>query len=170
MGGQQGHSMDLAERESQLFLKLKLKTILTSKVLDLINPMEPTDPMMPVDPMEPVETMKSDLMNPADLMEIVDSVKPENTLDLEDPMVSIDLVEREAQNNLQVLKLKSILKAKLAKIVDPMKLDDLLELVDSIKFGQAEEPIGEMDLAEMEPADFMNPADLMAPVDEMQVL
>merc|ERR1711997_1272821 len=115
--GQQGQSLDLAERESQLFLKLKFKTILTSKVLDLINPMEPTDPMMPVDPMEPVEPMKSDLMNPADLMEIVDSVKPENTLDLEDPMVSIDLVEREAQNNLQVLKLKAILKAKLAKIV-----------------------------------------------------
>merc|ERR1712110_1396793 len=113
--GQQGLSLDLAERESQLFLKLKLKTILTSKVLDLINPMEPTD-----------------------------------------PMVSVDLVEREAQNNLQVLKLKSILKAKLAKIVDPMKLDDLLGLVDSIKFGQAEEPIDEMDLADMEPADFMN--------------
>merc|ERR1719510_2536277 len=127
--------------------------------------------MMPVDPMEPVEPMKSDLMNPADLMEIVDSVKPENTLDLEDPIVSIDLVEREAQNNLQLLKLKSILKAKLAKIVDPMKLDDLLGLVDSIKFGQAEEPIGEMDLANnMEPADFMNPADSIAPVDEMQVL
>merc|ERR1711936_447489 len=131
---------------------------------------EPTDPMMPVYPMEPVEPMKSDLMNPADLMEIVDSVKPENTLDLEDPMVSIDLVEREAQNNLQVLKLKSILKAKLAKIVNPMKLDDLLGLVDSIKFGQAEEPIDEMDLADMAPADFMNPADMMAPVDEMQVL
>merc|ERR1712083_593744 len=129
------------------------------KVLDLINPMEPTDPMMPVDP------MKSDLMNPADLMEIVDSVKPESTLDLDDPMVSIDLVEREAQNNLQLLKLKSILKAKLAKIVDPMKLDDLLGLVDSIKFGQAEEPIDEMDLADMEPADFMTPADMMAPVD-----
>merc|ERR1719510_836971 len=127
--------------------------------------------MMPVDPVEPVEPMKSDLMNPADLMEIVDSVKPENTLDLEDPIVSIDLVEREAQNNLQLLKLKSILKAKLAKIVDPMKLDDLLGLVDSIKFGQAEEPIGEMDLANnMEPADFMNPSDLIAPVDEMQVL
>merc|ERR1719350_2075923 len=94
--GQQGQSLDLSERESQLFLKLKLKTILTSKVLDLINPMEPVEPL------------KSDLMNPADLMEIVDSVKPENTLDLEDPMVSIDLVEREAQNNLQVLKLKSI--------------------------------------------------------------
>merc|ERR1739844_120861 len=107
---------------------------------------------MPVDPMEPVEPMKSDLMNPADLM------------------VSIDLVEREAQNNLQVLKLKSILKAKLAKTVDPMKLDDLLGLVDSIKFGQAEEPIDEMDHADMEPAEFMNPADLMAPVDEMQVL
>merc|ERR1712119_252300 len=103
-------------------------------------------------------------------MEIVDSIKPENTLDLEDPMVSIDLVEREAQNNLQVLKLKSILKAKLAKIVDPMKLDDLLGLVDSIKFGQVEKPIGEIDLADNEPADFMNPADLMAPVDEMQVL
>merc|ERR1711997_29305 len=142
----------------------------TSKVLDLINPMEPNDPLMPVNPMEPVEPMNSDLINPADLMEIVDSVKPENTLDLEDPMVSIDLVEREAQNNLQVLKLKSILKAKLAKIVDPMKLDDLLGLVDSLKFGQAEEPIGEKDYSDMEPADFMNPADLMAPVDEMQVL
>merc|ERR1712203_580386 len=124
---------------------------------------------MPVNP-EPVEPMNSDLLNPADLMEIVDSVKPENTLDLEDPMVSIDLVEREAQNNLQVLKLKAILKAKLAKIVNPMKLDDLLGLVESIKFVQAEEPIDEMDHADMEPADFMNPADLMAPVDEMQVL
>merc|ERR1711997_310114 len=143
----------------------------TSKVLDLINPMEPNDPLMPVNPMEPVEPMNSDLINPADLMEIVDSVKPENTLDLEDPMVSIDLVEREAQNNLQVLKLKAILKAKLAKIVNPMKLDDLLGLVDSLMFGQAEEPIGEKDLAgNMEPADVMNPADLMAPVDEMQVL
>merc|ERR1712110_428130 len=165
---------DPAQRDSQLFLKLKLKTILTSKILDLFNSMEPTDPMMPVDPMEPVALIEPDLINPEDLSEIVDSIKPENALDL-DPMMPIDLIDREGQNNLPFLKLKSILKAKLAKLVDPMKFDDLLRLVDSLKFGQPGEPIDEMDSVDiMDPVDVMDPgmgsAEVMDPADTMQVL
>merc|ERR1719412_344269 len=173
---------DPAQRESQLFLKLKLKSFLTSKFLDLVNPMEQTDPMMPVDPMEPVldTRIESDPINPEDLIEIVDSIKPENALDF-DPMVPIDLIDREGQNNLPFLKLKSILQAKLAKLVDPMKFDDLLRLVDSLKFGQPGELIDEMDSVDnmgpvnvMDPVDVMDPemgsADVMDPSDAMQVL
>merc|ERR1712241_1190735 len=137
---------------------------------------EQTDPMMPVDPMEPVldARIESDPINPEDLIEIVDSIKPENALDL-DPIVPNDLIDREGQNNLPFLKLKSILKAKLAKLVDPMKFDDLLRLVDSIKFGQPGEPIEEMDsVDDMDPVDVMDPgmssADVMDPADTMQVL
>merc|ERR1719510_362378 len=109
--------------------------------------------------MEPVldARIESDLINPEDLIEIVDSIKPENALDL-DPMVPNHLIDREGQNNLPFLKLKSILKAKLAKLVDPMKFDDLLRLVDSLKFGHPGEPIDEMNsVDDMDPVDVMDP-------------
>merc|ERR1719507_2725216 len=123
--------------------------------------------MMLVDPMEPVAPIESDLIHPEDIIEIVDSIKPENALDL-DPMMPIGLIDREGQNNLPFLKLKSILKAKLAKLVDPMKFDDLLRLVDSLKFGQPGELIDEMDsVDDMGPVDVMDPIDVMEPIDVM---